>query len=138
MLARAAVAIAAFAALVASADAQPLYPGGGSAGPVYCNASLQGSGPAATYEVVAAKGGTAIYVCGQNVTANASGTWQMKSGTGTLCANNTVLITPAFNLSGSTPLATRSPVAGHFLLRDHALCVTITGTLQWVIFYSQF
>ena len=89
-------------------------------------------------KVVPAKGGMAIYVCGENVTANASGTFQMKSGTGINCATNTVLITPAFNLSGSTPLSTRSPVAGHFLARDQALCLTTTGTLQWVIFYSQF
>jgi hypothetical protein len=129
------------ATLAAPVTAQPVYPGGApTSAPVYCNRSLQGTQPAGTYEVVAAgTGGESIYVCGQNVTAAAPGTWQLKYGTGSACGTDTVNLTPAFNLSGQAPLASRSPVAGHFLPRSQALCVTVTGgPLAWVIFYSQF
>lgn len=143
MFARAAalaLALLAVPVLMPPASAQPIYPGGGTTGPIYCNRSTQGSGVNGTFEAIPLQGGTAIYVCGENVTATGTGTWQMKHGSGTLCATGAVNLTPAFTVTPSAPLASRSPVAGHFLPRSQALCITVGGggPLQWVIFYSQF
>ena len=93
------------------------------------------SGP--TQIVAASTTGQRVLICGWQVTVSggANSNFQVITGTGTNCANNSVPITPAFNV-GSTPLTTTFGYAVAQTPQNYALCVNVSSSNTAVVIWG--
>ena len=107
--------------------------------PAQCGRVASGSG-AATALVLAAIAGQSFHLCGWDVTATATATFQLIQGTGATCGTNTVNITAAHALSPSSVISTMGSPGRYSLPANTSLCIAITGTgpVQWTVYYTQF
>lgn len=132
----------AVALLWAAPAAAQILPSGPPGVPA-CNATFQVSqGATALTQIVSAKAGASIYVCGYVFNAGAAaGTAQLEYGTGTNCGTGTTAMTPAFALGVNGVLADRASFgSGLATPPGNALCLVTTGTgpMQVLIYYGQY
>ena len=85
--------------------------------------------------------GQSVHICGIYMNAGAAAaTYQLTVGTGTNCASNAVLVTPAFSLGINGVMEIAHTVAFFSSPSGYSLCHTITGTgpMNVLLSYHQF
>lgn len=89
-------------------------------------------------QVIAAKTGQQINICGWHVTnTGATGTYSLSYGTGSNCGTGTTTITPTTNVTSTAPDTDHIEFAMYSLPASAALCVTSSvNTVSTLIFYS--
>lgn len=107
-------------------------------GAVYCSQSAFFDGTGAPTKILTGVAGSRIFICGYDVSAAASTTLQLKTGTGANCATGLANLTPAWNLVagignlGNANFMGTGPVPP---LTD--VCVASAGAVQIMIYYTQ-
>lgn len=119
--------------------------GGAVAGPpnaILCNQTATFTGAAALTTISGATSTSParVYVCGWHVTSTSSTTttFQLETGTGTNCAGNAVVITPALNVTITAPSADHIDYAAWQTAQGGEVCVNAPATVNGLIYFSTF
>lgn len=131
-------------ALAFLASVSPALAQTGTVGPtnaIFCNQVAQmPAGPSAITQVIAAKAGKSIFVCGWHVTnTGATGTFSISYGTGTNCGTGTTAVIPALNVTSTAPSADHIDYAQLYAPAGNAVCITPSvATISAILYFSQF
>lgn len=132
-------ALAISAGLILVAQAQVNAPPGS---PTICvNTARFDAATAGNLEIVAARTGAKIYICGYTLWGGGTTTVQLLSGTGTNCATSQTVVTPGFQVAVGGGVMDSSPFnRGLITTESHALCFRNASPVsaQGIIYYGQY
>ena len=95
-------------------------------------------------QLIAAKTGTSIFICGWHITnTGAAGSLTFSIGSGSNCGTGTAVVVPAINVTSSAPSADHIDYASLQISPQsgvaQALCATATvATISVVVWFNQF